>query len=108
MKGLLFFFYGVNICWLWGCLVYMFVAIMKHNKGKWSDIYLQGNRIICAFVMVLFWLFYILLDARDSYFYMNENVVTQLSMVDKVIREGFNTVSSICCTLLILGYGIKK
>ena len=108
MKGLLFFFYGVNICWLWGCLVYMFVLITKQYEGKPINKYLEGTRLRFALGMVFFWLCCTVYSGFDCYTYLEENQAGVYAMLLRMVIEFFNASSSICCTLLILGYGIKK
>jgi len=109
MKHLLFFFYCVNVSWMWGCLVYMFVMLIRNKKGKDLKNYFDANIIYYAFIMVLFWLFYMVYQAIDSYYYLQNYNTSYFSIGFKTFIEGLNMISSICLTYIIVrGYKLNN
>jgi len=94
---------------MWGCLVYMFVMLIRNKKGKDLKNYFDGNIIYYSLFMVLFWLFYIVYQAIDSYYYLQTHETSYFSIEFKTIIEGLNMISSICLTYIIVrGYKLNN
>ncbi len=109
MRLVLFTIYTLNIAWLFFSLVYCFIGTIKIQQGTWRNDFLRGWRMNTATILVAMWLFYVVCDARDSYYILEvlDCEFTQFSMVEKIIREAINLVTSVLVTMLITGFGIK-
>lgn len=98
----------LNVIWLWGCLVYMFIAIMRNYFGWSINPYLNGVRLHWAMVLVAFWIWYMLDQMYIGYDVIQHDYLSLNRIIEWSFMEGINLCSSICCTLLILGVGIKN
>jgi hypothetical protein len=89
---------------LWGSVTYIITEWIKNGQGDGKNIVLQGWRLYASFFVVSGWFYFILSEAEI--FHSLTPFTYDYSV--KLVKEIFNLASTIICSILLLGIGIKK
>lgn len=102
MSTLIYIIYAIHLTWLWGCTTYIIIEWLKNGQGTEKNPILVGWRLWASFFVVGGWFYFVLSEANIYHhdYYINYTL--------KLIKEIFNLASTIVCSVLLLGIGLKK
>lgn len=103
MITLIYITYFIHLLWLWGSCTYVIVEHLKNNQGGAKNPVLYGWRLVASFFVISIWFYYILSEA-NIFHHLDEWAYNHL---EKLIKEIFNLLSTIVCSVLLLGIGLK-
>lgn len=102
MKYLIYIIYFIHLTWLWSAATYVIIEWLKNNQGGEQNPILVGWRLYASFIVIVIWFYFVL---SESFIFHNNEL---FDYTGKFIKEIFNLASTIVCSVLLLGIGLKK
>jgi len=94
----------MHLTWLWGSTTYIITEWLKNHQGTEKNPILVGWRLYASFFVVSGWFYFVLSEASIYH----DNVPMMYDFTTKLFKEIFNLVSTIICSVLLLGIGLPK